>query len=236
MTSSAEYQDKRWIRTDLAGGGAVRRRPRRLDRQRRPADDRQSARLLPGEPRLGGQRLRPHLRRLPAPRRSHGRPARSATRVHGRTAPRRGRLARRGLLRDRGTADRGPCRPGTGGGDHLPRRALDRHHDLQRRRRAKQSARGLGRRRGRRGRGRSAARWDPHRRPRLGMGAVGERSRQPHRLRPLAAAADGKPRHRRGARLRRRRRGLDHRRPLASRLRGRRRRERRLGLDQDARL
>ena len=53
------------------------------------------------------------------------------------------------------------------------------------------------------------------------------------RLRPLAAAADGKPRHRRGARLRRRRRGLDNRRPLAPRLRGGRCRERRLGVDQD---
>src|SRR5207248_68726 len=59
-------------RLDPALRGAVRRGPRRVDRQRRPAEHRQGAPLLGGEPALGRQRLRDRLRRLPAARRPRG--------------------------------------------------------------------------------------------------------------------------------------------------------------------
>ena len=89
---------------------------------------------------------------------------------------RRGRLAVRGLRPQRGRADRGAGRAGPRCGDHRAQRALDRHHDLPRRRRAQQGAGRLGRggRLGRRGR--RAARRRAHRRPGLGVGDVGQRA------------------------------------------------------------
>ena len=61
-----------------------------------------SPRFLPGQPLLGRQRLRAHLRRLPAARRAARRPARPPARVHGRADPVRARLARRRLRRASG--------------------------------------------------------------------------------------------------------------------------------------
>src|SRR3954453_9236252 len=59
------------------GGDPVRHRPRPLYRQRRAALHRARARLLAGQPLVGGQRLHPDLRRLPAPRRASCRPPRT---------------------------------------------------------------------------------------------------------------------------------------------------------------
>ena len=96
------------------------------------------------EPPLGRERLRAHLRRLPAARRANGGPAGTPARLHRRTPPRRRGLARRRLRRHRGSADRRPRRPGPRRGDHLALGALDRHHHLPRRRRAQQGARAPG--------------------------------------------------------------------------------------------
>ncbi len=81
-----------------------------------------------------------------------------------------------GLASNFRAADRRPRRAGAGRRDPLPRRPLDRRHHLQRRRRAQQSAGDLGRGRGLRRRRRRPPRRRPHRIPRLGMGAVGERA------------------------------------------------------------
>src|SRR5215218_8207690 len=64
----------------VGGVGAARRRPvrrraRRVDRQRRAALDRDRPRVLLRRPVMGRQRLRARVRRLPAARRSYRRPA-----------------------------------------------------------------------------------------------------------------------------------------------------------------
>ncbi len=143
-------------------------------------------------------------------------------------------LSRR-LRLQRGPADRGARRSGPRRGDRLSVGALDRHHHLQRRRRAQQGARGLGRRRRLRRRGRRPPRRHPHRRPRLGVGALGERSGWPDCRLPRAAVDRREPRRVRDPLLRHRRRGQRHRRPLDPGLRAGRRQRRRLGLDPDAR-
>ena len=91
------------------------------------------------------------------------------------------RLAGGRPLRQPGRADRRPRRAGPRRRDPLPRRAVDRHHDVRRGRRPQQGARRVGRgRRLRRRRGR-AARWHPHRRARLAVGAVRQRADRPGR-------------------------------------------------------
>ena len=65
----------------------VRRRPRRIHRERRPAVHRPRPRLRPGGPLLGHQRVHALLRRLPAAGRSSRRSAGPAQDVHRR--PRR---------------------------------------------------------------------------------------------------------------------------------------------------
>ena len=98
-----------------------------------------------------------------------------------------------GFAANRGPADRRPRGAGPRRGDPLPRRALDRHHHLPRRRRAQQGARRLGRGRRLRRRRRRAARRHPHRRPRLGVGALGQRAGRPDRRRARAAADRREP-------------------------------------------
>ena len=65
------------------------------------------------------------LRRLPAARRAHRRPARPPPGLHRRPHPLRRRLAARRPRAVRRLAHRGARRPGPRRGDHLPRRALD---------------------------------------------------------------------------------------------------------------
>src|SRR5215218_4025076 len=88
--------------------GSVRGRARRFDRQRRPADDRGRARLHREQPALGGQCLRPHLRRFPPARRPARRPARPPPRLHVRPRALRDRLAVRRAGEHLGTAGRRP--------------------------------------------------------------------------------------------------------------------------------
>ena len=102
--------------------------------------------------------------------------------------PLRPRLAGRRAGDQLRAADRRPRRPGPRRRDPLPRRALDRRHHLPRRRRAQQSAGDLGRGRRLRRRRRRAARRRPHRIPRLGMGALGQRPDRDRRRRAGAAA------------------------------------------------
>ena len=189
MTTAQEFERRRWHGAGAALRRPVRGRPRRLDRQRRAADDRRRARLLPGQPLLGRQRLRAHLRRLPAARRPARRPARPAAGLHGRPRPVRARLAGRRLRRERRRADRRARRPGPRRRDRLARRALDRHHHLPRRRGAQQGARRLGRGRRLRRRRRRPARRRAHRVPRLGVGALGQRADRDRR-RASGAAPD----------------------------------------------
>ncbi len=214
---------------------AVRRRSRRRDRERGAALHRHRPRLLPAEPPVGGERLRPDLRRLPAAGRARGRPARAPAHVHGRPGGVRPRVTRRRPCHHRGPADRGPC--GAGPGRRHPRagRALDRGRHLHRGGRAQQGHGRVGRRgRQRRRRGR-AARRHPHRRPRVGMGLLGERADRPDGGGHRTAGDRGEPRSRHGPSLRRGRRPQRHRRPHDPGLRARGRRERGLGLRPDHR-
>ncbi len=213
----------------------VHGRPRRVDREHRAALDRRGPRLLAGEPLLDRQRIHPHLRRLPAARRAHGRPARPPARLHGGPDRDRGRLALRRLRLQRGPDDRRPRGPGPRRRDHRAVRALDRRDPLHRRLRAQQGAgrlgcgRGLGRRR------RRPARRRAHRRPRLGVGPVGQRARRTDRPGADAPTARREPQRGPDPELRRRGRGQRHRGAVGPGLRDRRRRRGRLGFDADDR-
>ena len=105
---------------------------------------------------------------------------------------------------------------GLGRRDPLTGRAVDRHDDVPRRRRAQQGARRLGRGCGKRRRRRRSARRRADRLPRLGVGAVGQRADR-HRGRRAGADADRRePLDFGDAALRLRRRGDDHRRACRS--------------------
>ena len=83
------------------------------------------------EPAVGRLRLRAHLRRLPAPRRAHGRPARPPQALHDRPRALLPDVAlgrARELRRD---ADRRPARAGRRGRDPRSVRVLDHHRDLR---------------------------------------------------------------------------------------------------------
>ncbi|CAA9476647.1 MAG: Uncharacterized MFS-type transporter, partial [uncultured Solirubrobacteraceae bacterium] len=214
---------------------AVRRRARRLHRQRGAALDRPRPRVLAGEPPVGRQRLHARLRRLPPPRRPHGRPPRAAAPVHRRPHPLRRRLAAGRLRADGGPAHRLPRAAGPRRGAHLARRALHRHDALHRGRRAQQGARGVGRGGRRRRRGRRAARRRAHGVPRLGVGAVRQHAHHHRRGGHRPPPARREPLGRREPPLRRRGRGHGDRRTVAARLRAGRRQRRGLGLDPDDR-
>ena len=218
-----------------AGRHAVRRRARRGDRQRRAPVHRHRARLLPTGPPVGGQRLRAHLRRLPAARRARRRPARPAAHVHARADRVRVRLAGGRSRADRHPAHRGPRSAGTRRGDPRPGRALDRGRDLRRGRRAQQGDGRLGCRGRQRRRRRSAPRRSAHRVARLGVGLLGERADRAGRGVPRAAPDRGEPRHESRAPLRRHRCRDRHGRPVDPRLRARGRRERGMGVHPDDR-
>src|SRR5919197_6533378 len=75
--------------------GRVPRLRRRLDRQRRLADDPARPALLGAEPAVGAERLPAHLRRLHAARRARRRPARPPPHPHRRHPRLRALLAHR---------------------------------------------------------------------------------------------------------------------------------------------
>ena len=204
-------------RASTTRGGPIRGSARRVDRERRTSVDRVGARLLAGQPVVGRQRVHAHLRRLPAARRSHGRPARPAPHVHRRPDPVRGRLAGRRPRPERHLVDQRARRPGPRRRAVVSRRPVAGDGDLRRGRGAQQGARRLGRGgRFRRRRGR-AARRHAHPVGRLGVGAVRQRADRPGR-RVLRAAPAAREPQRRRAPLRRRGRGHGDRRPVAARL------------------
>ena len=101
-----------------------------------------------------------------------------------------------GLAQSDGLADRRPRRPGPRRRAALPGRAVARHHDLRRGRRAQQGAGRLGRGRRLRRRRRRAARRHAHRVRRLGVGAVRQRADRPRRRAARAAPAAREPQRR----------------------------------------
>ena len=120
----------------------------------------------------------------------HGPPAD----VHGRPRRSSRRLAARRSCAVGGLADRRPRRPGPRRGDRLPRRPVDHHDHLRRRRGAQPRAGRLGRRRRRRWRRGRAARRNPDQWPELALGAVRECSDRPHLHLPRSADPAGEPR------------------------------------------
>ena len=220
------------VRPGPPGHDPVRDRARRVDRERGAALHRQGPPPVPGQPVLGGQRLRADLRRLPPAGRPPGRPAGPPADVHHRADPVRRRVAGRRPVHLGVAADHRPRHPGPGRGHHRPRRAVDRDHHLHRGQGAQHGAGRVGRGGRRRRRGGRAAGRRADRVPGLGVGAAGERADRLRRGPAVPAAAGREPRRPR-AELRRARRRVGHRRPGAAGLRAGGRRAGRLGLDQD---
>ena len=167
------------------------------------------------EPLLGRQRLHAHLRRLPAARRPPGRPARPPPHVHGRPRPvRASPRCSAASPQTEGQLIAARAVQGLGAALLSPAALSIVTDDLHRGRRAQQGARRLGRRGRLRRRRRRAARRRAHRVGRLGVGPV--RQRPDRAVGRAAGAAPAAREPRRGrAPLRRRRRGLGHRRPVA---------------------
>src|SRR2546427_792833 len=109
---------------DASERGPVHGRPGHRDRERRVALDQDRPRVLPGEPPVGDQRLRPLLRRLPAPGRAGGRSTRSAAALPRRHRPVHPLLVAGGPGLVGGVADRGALVPGARRGGGFPRRAV----------------------------------------------------------------------------------------------------------------
>ena len=160
---------------------------------------------------MGGDRLLDHVRRRPAPGRSHGRPARTAAPVHGRAGALHRQLAARRARLVGGLPDRFPCwRARRGAG--LPGRAVDPDDHLPRGQRAQLRPWNLGRRFRQRRRSGRAARRRAHQLAHLVVGLLHQRPRRRARA-GVHAAIGARERRRRGPpALRRARRCLDHRR------------------------
>ena len=236
MTAASPGQHQ-GARARAARPDAVRDRPRRLDRQRRAAVDRPRARLQPGRPLVGRQRLHPHLRRLPAARRAPRRPPRPPPRSSSsgsscsRSPRSLGGLAQSDvwLIAARGVQGLGAA--------IISPAALSLVTTMFAEGAERNRALGVwGAVAGSGGAAGVLLGGILTEYAGLGVGAVRQRAdrRRPPpslapRLLPESRDAGTRPR------LRRRRRDHRHRRPRAARLRARRRQQRRLGLDADAR-
>src|SRR5205807_802900 len=119
-------------------------RPRRRDRQRRDPVDPERLEDQGRDGAVGDHGLRDHVRGLPPPRRTDGRPHRAAPDLRPRADPLHGGVARLQPRELGRRPDRLPRGAGCGGRDHLARGALDRHHHLHRGRGAEQGAWDLG--------------------------------------------------------------------------------------------
>ncbi len=93
---------------------------------------------------MGGDRLRAHLRRVPAARRPGSRPARPQAPVHGRAGDLHRGLARLRAGHQRHLPDHHARHPGPGRRRGAARRAVHRDEHVQRGRRTQQGARRLG--------------------------------------------------------------------------------------------
>ena len=142
---------------------AVHGGPRPLDRQRGAALDATRPGLQHRRPAVGGQRLRPLLRRLPAPGRARRRPVRSPPHLHARPHP--VRRSQPGVRRrpEPVHARRGAHPAGPGCGRAVTGHPDDPHHDLHRPRRAVPRPRDLERHGGGGRRLGGTARRHPHR-------------------------------------------------------------------------
>ena len=203
------------------------------DRERRAAVDSGCAPFHPDEPAVDRQCLHAHVRRLPAARRPRLRPARPPAALH-----RRDLRVHRGIPDQRRRpvlrrADRGPRPAGAWRRARLARGARNRHHDLRRRRRAHEGARGLERDRGRRRCCRPRDRRFPHRDAVVALDLLRQPPDRHRSCAPVAAfraeLAAGRP----SRDLRRRRRRDGHRRSAGARLRDRQGPGLRLGLVED---
>ena len=175
-------------------GGVVlhdRRGPR--DRQCRAADDRPQAAHAGIEPAVGGDRVRPDLRRFPAARRPRRRPAGApphpdggAVRVHRGVAGLR--------AGDHGLgADPDAVRAGAGRGGGVAGGAVDRDEHVPRRRRAEQGAGCVGGHRGQRRDGRGDRRRGAHPLRRVAVHLLPQRADRRGGAAARAAAGAGEP-------------------------------------------
>ena len=186
-------------------------RPRLDDRERRAPLDTGRPRLLGGVAGLGGQRLPPHLRRLPAARRTAGRPVRAPPVV-----PVRARAVHRHVARVRagrlaGVPGRSAGAPGLRRRDRVGGRAVADHDHLHRPRRAREGDGDLRFRALRWRHRRSAARRRAHRPVRLELDLPGQPPDRDRGLPVLPLAAPGRQRRRGGPPPRHRRRRDGHR-------------------------
>ena len=170
---------------------------------------------------MGRQRVRARLRRLPAPRRPRGRPARTQApvpvrrrRVHDCVAPQRPRVVV-------GRADRLARASGARRRLHLARCARDHHDDVRGGSRAVEGARRVGGDRFRRRGGRARARRRAHAGVLVAVDLLHQRPRRDHRVRALGSPDPGVARRAGGAELRRGGGGHGDGRPDAARLRDR---------------
>ena len=130
------------------------------DRQRRTADDRPQAAHAGIEPAMGGDRLRAHLRRLPASRRPRRGSARTPPSADGRPGRVHGVLAGLRAGDGRLVPDPDALSAGTRRGDRAPGGAVHRDEHVPGRRRAQQGTRRVGRHRSERRDGRADC-WRP---------------------------------------------------------------------------
>ena len=142
-------------------------------------------------PAVDRHRLRADLRRVPAPRRARRRPARAQARV-----PRRPRRLQHRVAPERprtvlGVPDHLPRAAGARRGADLTGRPVDHHDHVRGGRRPGPRAERLGGDRGRRRRGRAAARRHPHRPPFLAVDLLHQRPGRHRRLRRHPALGAG---------------------------------------------
>ena len=160
---------------------------RRDDRERRAAPHPARARLLRHRPGVGGQRLRPDLRRPAAARRPGRRHPRPSPGVHRRHGPVLAGLAARRVRHHAGLAARGPRGAGRRRRGHRPDRAGPDHHHLPGGTAAQPGDGRLLRDEHRRRRGRPDGRRPADHLPVLALGAVRQRAHRRDRRAHRAA-------------------------------------------------
>jgi hypothetical protein len=156
--------------------GAVHGCARYRDRECRPAIDPERSRHRADHLAMGRHRVRPRARRFPTPRRQDGRPLGAPPHAADGIDPVLVRLAARGGVAIRRAPDRRPGPSGLRGSAHRTRGAVDPRRDVRGGRRAQSRARDLRRHRRDLGVGRGDRQRAPHRRPRLALGLLHQRS------------------------------------------------------------
>ena len=184
---------------------------------------------------MGRERVRPHLRRLPAPRRAARRPLRAPAALPGRDRALHGLVARVRARRLAARARRRAGAPGCGRSGRLRGRALADHGALHGAGRPDEGDGRLRVRDGRRWEHRRAARRRPHRRARLALGLPRQPADRRRGRRAHARADPGRPQRDGAHAARRRRRAHGHGHADPRRLRDRERERGRLDVGAHAR-